>query len=930
MKTRNPIFSIISKLNPFSSVRSFENLTSRDLVNNYSADNTCSYVSTKNGKTYFTKKNVNIEELADYPIFATSYAVIESKILNQDIFIKTKYKYEGRKLENSLIELGFDEKFQRRLFEILYKGAGVALCLIDQDRKIRAIPFFYLNEELVKVTYNRYGDKINKIQIKEDKVDNPQWLNFDVDNNDYFIIYNQKQGNTYLSNLTIASPYIRAQNALTARGIRFSNNNFTVKPIISPKIDKFITSDTTADLMIGGQQVKFQDFLANTWKNISKQIQQSIELDPIPILPFEVDIKNLSQSNSQNQTNLERQWYDEKIQISCYTNGSTVGRDNTANRSVTEQDRDNLEETTIVIMQQKIASVANEFLIPLLYPFNHKEFWYEFYSVETDETIRLRDQNVRALEMLSNPNFRDLLTSNNLLISPNKLSELISSAHGLETYSHDQIVSKSSLEIVKPIENIITEADNMNTSNPELIATQNELTAINNEIALLEQQTRAYDANGNYYQAKTKQEREALNKENAAKRLEELKLQKVKVTSKLDYLSNPANLVKVKKPRGRPKGSKNRNGSSAFQAIMNRSTDELRVDKIKLDEVYKKYHSTVNMSYSQLLDWSKKDISKQASLSRDPINNNLRLLGKNKDDWTDGDISLANNTIQFVSRMKGNARGNNIKIDGKDMGISARDVSLMNWAYNPNLSSRSIFAAQTNNLPIVRYDDIDTSKFKQTLKQALLSQYNDIAKNTIRIEKGSSQFQNYLSKSDLRIQLRKMANDIRLNYNENYNSNIEDINNDTESNIESIINLTYNGGVVKKFNQDGILKSYDYKGFDNTQAAQLQIQDKLSDEIIESLVNQNIQSWEANMLIRFFNTTYNSIAIDDGKEYMGAKARNTKTTRAWHFANSGYAWPVNSNPPDNTNPYYYLEQNCRCEKQYGTREQLSKYYTIYD
>jgi hypothetical protein len=99
----------------------------------------------------------------------------------------------------------------------------------------------------------------------------------------------------------------------------------------------------------------------------------------------------------------------------------------------------------------------------------------------------------------------------------------------------------------------------------------------------------------------------------------------------------------------------------------------------KLDETFKKYNDTVNMSASELEAWSETEASKQASLSRAPINRNLRLLRKKKEDWTMRDVKDANRTISFVSRMRGVEQGE----INEETGYSDRDVSLKNWAFDP-------------------------------------------------------------------------------------------------------------------------------------------------------------------------------------------------------------------------------------------------------
>lgn len=99
-----------------------------------------------------------------------------------------------------------------------------------------------------------------------------------------------------------------------------------------------------------------------------------------------------------------------------------------------------------------------------------------------------------------------------------------------------------------------------------------------------------------------------------------------------------------------------------------------------IDEVFSKYHGLVNMSYSELKAWSETDCSKKASLDRSPITRNLNLLSKKKADWGADEVKSANRTISFISRMKNMEQGEPVSKDCP----SKRDISLKNWAYNPN------------------------------------------------------------------------------------------------------------------------------------------------------------------------------------------------------------------------------------------------------
>jgi len=102
------------------------------------------------------------------------------------------------------------------------------------------------------------------------------------------------------------------------------------------------------------------------------------------------------------------------------------------------------------------------------------------------------------------------------------------------------------------------------------------------------------------------------------------------------------------------------------------------VTQKEIDGVYSKYKDKTNMTFTELLIWSKNPVSKLASLDRSPITRNLRLLKKPKSKWTIRDLVDANKTISFISRMKKVKSGK--KIDGK---LSKRDISLLNWGYSP-------------------------------------------------------------------------------------------------------------------------------------------------------------------------------------------------------------------------------------------------------
>lgn len=111
-------------------------------------------------------------------------------------------------------------------------------------------------------------------------------------------------------------------------------------------------------------------------------------------------------------------------------------------------------------------------------------------------------------------------------------------------------------------------------------------------------------------------------------------------------------------------------------------TAELAGSMDELDEVYSEWSDTVNMTASELQDWSGHPCSREASL--DPVSvmeRNLELLETNKSDWNEGHIEDAKRTISFISRMRGADTAD--KTGGPHGCPSKRDISLLNWAYNP-------------------------------------------------------------------------------------------------------------------------------------------------------------------------------------------------------------------------------------------------------
>ena len=101
----------------------------------------------------------------------------------------------------------------------------------------------------------------------------------------------------------------------------------------------------------------------------------------------------------------------------------------------------------------------------------------------------------------------------------------------------------------------------------------------------------------------------------------------------------------------------------------------------EIDETFKEYKASVNMSYSELKRWSETECSKKASIGRTAINRNLTLLSKKKADWTSANATEARKAIAYIARARKQPQGKNVS---KDCPYSKKYIALKNWAYDRN------------------------------------------------------------------------------------------------------------------------------------------------------------------------------------------------------------------------------------------------------
>lgn len=134
-------------------------------------------------------------------------------------------------------------------------------------------------------------------------------------------------------------------------------------------------------------------------------------------------------------------------------------------------------------------------------------------------------------------------------------------------------------------------------------------------------------------------------------------------------------------------------------SMMGHPEDELRamlegrMSKDAIGDRYNAFHNSVNMSASEIAKWGESECSNLASRPEDGGQGGqrvrervIKLLQTPRDAWGQDEFRMAGRVVNFISRMRGNEQGE----PARDGCPSKRDISLMNWGYNPNKKNYSI------------------------------------------------------------------------------------------------------------------------------------------------------------------------------------------------------------------------------------------------
>jgi hypothetical protein len=154
-------------------------------------------------------------------------------------------------------------------------------------------------------------------------------------------------------------------------------------------------------------------------------------------------------------------------------------------------------------------------------------------------------------------------------------------------------------------------------------------------------------------------------------------------------------VVKEDAPNGEVFGCHSSPSAAGAQigAIEESENKSIKATQEEIDQRFQDFNDTVNMSASEIEQWGETECSNEASQNPEQVRQRvINLLQTNKDDWGDDEYEAAGRVISFVSRMRGVEQGDSAS---ENCDRSERDISLMNWGYDPTKTLKNMSTKQT-------------------------------------------------------------------------------------------------------------------------------------------------------------------------------------------------------------------------------------------
>lgn len=343
-----------------------------------------------------------------------------------------------------------------------------------------------------------------------------------------------------------------------------------------------------------------------------------------------------------------------------------------------------------------------------------------------------------------------------------------------------------------------------------------------------------------------------------------------------------------------------------------------------IDEAFRDYKQAVNMSYSELKTWGENSKSKLASLTREPINRNLNLLAKSKDEWTTSDITKARKTTAYIARAKTYGKG---RVTKATEPYGRNEIAMKNWAYDIS-KTRSIGfitrAINLSKLPVTSFSNIENQdnykSIQAKIKTILESQFNSWLDNLQRIDIAGA---NYPSLSNFEQEINQLINEYAIIVEQDYQKQYSSSTTLTQTQLTKL--------VIVKINQT-INGDKNYEGFDSTTSKLIKStieSEKLDGNIKdyfdarkESFLADRFKSLNDGIFVNLYYEFSDELAKTDGLDFVGAKSQNDNRVRPDHVINNNRLWAINSNSPSGK-PSPWNDFGCRCSYYYNDLKTLT-------
>jgi hypothetical protein len=618
----------------------------------------------------------SINNAANETMARKSYKILRALVFKYGIDVVCKSKFDKERIE-LLLQTKFGLEIKEKIFDELSISTGRGLFGIDTESYECIIHPYYdrVNNVMdnVKPIYTKRNRTITSYEIKHGKSDMQKGKEY-LANNFYNFSHDPLFARSPILSSLLAIDW-KLSDMETQR--RLAGNNRIPFYLMSPDYGAVANNPSLLNQFYSKVGILAKELKA------ALNSKHRMFLSDVPY-----KATTITQDNKTMDLKAMLEYCDKMIYTSFGVPGSMVGYPQDSSQATIEQFKDNVSTIDIADYRDRILGCAN-WLVGKVYP--DTVFELKWQVSETDETLKLRDQAILVLN--------------------NVIPSLTTAGFSISRKSVNNMIKVFDLELEPQTSQLSLESINEHPSGDNFIEKILSETSTNRDDEIIDKKfiRKVFDSKEqDQIFADYKSSINMTNSQLISWKLDErsLLVPEIKV-----YLDRSIKLTATKRDKWSNEMYQHALSSSyLIRSILelpdgndkdielkSLGYDTLKVRVVgketELDIVFSNYHKAVNMSFSQLESWSKTEYSKLASLSREPITRNLKLLGKNKKDWSREDISGANKTIAYIARAKAIGKGQVTKATSP---YGRNEIAMKNWAYDMSKPSRSVSILNDN------------------------------------------------------------------------------------------------------------------------------------------------------------------------------------------------------------------------------------------